>query len=330
MSQINACITATASYLPEHKLTNAMLEEMVDTSDEWITSRTGIKERRILKEKGLATSDMVSFAIKDLLAKKDIAPDEIDLLICATITPDMPFPATANIISDKCQLKNAFSFDMSAACSGFLYALETARRYIESGGYKKILVAGSDTMSSIIDYQDRNTCVIFGDGAGVVLLEPTNDLSLGIQDSINYVDGAGATYLHQKAGGSLNPATIQTVEKRWHYVYQEGKQVFKNAVFEMSNVAKEIMKRNNLSSDDIDWLVPHQANLRIIESVKNAIEISEDKIMINIHKYGNTTSGTLPICLAEWDTKLKKGDKIILAAFGGGFTWGASYLIWGY
>ncbi|MEZ4915426.1 MAG: beta-ketoacyl-ACP synthase III [Chitinophagales bacterium] len=327
MSSLNACITGVAAYVPPHKLTNVMLETMVDTSDEWITTRTGIKERRILKEKHLATSDMAKEAVNQLLKKTNTKQEDVELLICATVTPDMQFPATANIITDKCGLKNAFSFDIEAACSGFLYALETGRRFIESGAYKKVIVVGADTMSSIIDYSDRNTCIIFGDGAGAVLLEPTKDKSVGIQDSILKTDGSGVVHLHQKAGGSLNPATKETVKNKWHYVYQEGKQVFKFAVSEMAGVCEDILAKNNLTSDDIDWLVPHQANMRIIEAARQRINLAPEKVMINIQKYGNTTAATLPLCLTEWENKLKKGDKLILTTFGGGFTWGATYLV---
>ncbi len=330
MPAIKASITGVAAYVPEHKLTNAMLETMVDTSDEWIVSRTGIHERRILKEKDLATSDMGAEAVKKLLAKKGIDGSEIDLLICATVTPDMPFPATANLICDKTGLTKAFSYDLGAACSGFLFALETGRRFIESGAYKKVIIVGADTMSSIIDYNDRNTCIIFGDGAGAVLLEPTEDQSIGIQDSILRTDGSGVKYLHQKAGGSLNPASKETVAQGMHYVYQEGKHVFKFAVSEMAGVCEEILEQNDLTADDVDWLVPHQANLRIIDAARQRINLDPEKVMINIHKFGNTTAGTLPICLAEWESKLKKGDKLVLTTFGGGFTWGATYLVWGY
>lgn len=330
MSSCNACITGVAAYVPPHKLTNAMLENMVDTTDEWITTRTGIKERRILKEKHLATSDMAKEAVNQLLEKTNTNTEDVELLICATVTPDMQFPATANIITDKCNLKNAFSFDIEAACSGFLYALETGRRFIESGAYKKIIVVGADTMSSIIDYSDRNTCIIFGDGAGAVLLEPTTNKNLGIQDSILKTDGSGVAHLHQKAGGSLNPATKETVENKLHYVYQEGKQVFKFAVSEMAGVCEEILEKNNLTSEDVDWLVPHQANMRIIEAARQRINLAPEKVMINIQKYGNTTAATIPLCLTEWENQLKKGDKLILTTFGGGFTWGATYLVWAY
>ncbi|MFT4968952.1 MAG: 3-oxoacyl-[acyl-carrier-protein] synthase-3 [Chitinophagales bacterium] len=330
MSAFRASITSVAAYVPPHKLTNAMLETMVDTSDEWIVSRTGINERRILKEKDLATSDMGAEAVKQLLSKRGIDGSEIELLICATVTPDMPFPATANLICDKSGLTNAFSYDLGAACSGFLFALETGRRFIESGDYKKVIIVGADTMSSIIDYSDRNTCIIFGDGAGAVLLEPTTQMDIGIQDSILKTDGSGSKYLHQKAGGSLNPTSKATIEKGMHYVYQEGKHVFKFAVSEMSGVCEKILAKNNLSADDVDWLVPHQANLRIIEATRKRIDLAPEKVMLNIQKYGNTTAGTLPICLAEWEDKLKKGDKLILTTFGGGFTWGAAYLVWAY
>ncbi|MEZ4977910.1 MAG: beta-ketoacyl-ACP synthase III [Chitinophagales bacterium] len=330
MTGLNACITSVAAYVPEHKLTNAMLENMVETTDEWILSRTGIKERRILKEKHLATSDMAAEAVNRLLTKRNIDPKSIDLLICGTVTPDMPFPATANLITAKCGLTNAFGFDLGAACSGFLFALETGRRYIESGAYKKVIVVGADTMSSIINYEDRNTCIIFGDGAGAVLLEPTTDKSLGIQDSILRTDGEGAKFLHQKAGGSLNPASQQTIDEDMHYVYQEGKHVFKFAVTEMANVCEEIMKKNQLTNEDLDWLVPHQANLRIIEATRQQVNLDPAKVMINIEKYGNTTAATLPLCLSDWESKLKKGDKLVLTTFGGGFTWGAIYLVWAY
>jgi 3-oxoacyl-[acyl-carrier-protein] synthase-3 len=330
MYTLRASITSVAAYVPPHKLTNAMLENMVDTSDEWIVSRTGIHERRILKEKNLATSDMGVEAVNEILKKRGIKGSEIDLLICATVTPDMPFPATANLICHKSGLTNAFSYDLGAACSGFLFALETGRRFVESGQYKKVIVVGADTMSSIIDYSDRNTCIIFGDGAGAVLLEPSEDQSLGIQDSILKTDGSGVEFLRQKAGGSLNPASKETVNERMHCVYQEGKHVFKFAVSNMASVCSEILENNNLSGDDIDWLVPHQANLRIIEATRKRAGISPEKVMINIHKYGNTTAGTIPICLAEWESKLKKGDKLILTSFGGGFTWGSTYLVWAY
>jgi 3-oxoacyl-[acyl-carrier-protein] synthase-3 len=326
-SKITAAITAVQGYLPEHVLTNDDLSKMVDTSDEWITTRTGIKERRIMKDG--ATSDMGAAAVKKLLKKKGIDPLEIDLLICGTVTPDLVFPSTANIISDKCGLKNAWSFDLNAACSGFIYALTTGAQFIETGKHKKVLVVGVDKMSSIIDYQDRTTCIIFGDGGGAVLLEPNHE-GLGIIDSILHSDGSGRQFLYQPAGGSAMPASHETVEQRLHYVKQEGQQVFKFAVTNMAEVSARIMEKNNLTSDDVDWLVPHQANLRIIDATANRMGLSPDKVMINIDKYGNTTAGTLPLCLADWEPKLKKGDNLILSAFGGGFTWGAVYLKWAY
>lgn len=326
-SKITAAITAVQGYLPEHVLTNEDLSKIVDTSDEWITSRTGIKERRIMKDG--ATSDMGAAAVNKLLEKKGIDPLDIDLLICGTVTPDLVFPSTANIISDKCGLKNAWSFDLNAACSGFIYALTTGAQFIETGKYKKVLVVGVDKMSSIIDYHDRTTCIIFGDGGGVVLLEPNTE-GLGVIDSILHSDGSGRQFLYQPAGGSAMPASHETVDQRLHFVKQEGQQVFKFAVTNMADVSARIMEKNNLTSDDVDWLVPHQANLRIIDATANRMGLSQDKVMINIEKYGNTTSGTLPLCLADWEPKLKKGDNIILSAFGGGFTWGAVYLKWAY
>lgn len=326
----SAVITGVEGYVPEDKLTNKMLEKMVDTNDEWIRTRTGISERRILKDKTKATSDIGTAAVNKLLKKKGISPDEIDLLICATATPDHLFPATANIIADKVGIKNGFSFDVGAACSGFLYAINVASKFIESGSHKKVIVVGADKMSSIIDYTDRNTCIIFGDGGGAVLLEPSEDTSLGIQDSILKSDGIGRHYLHQKAGGSMNPSTIETVENKDHFVYQEGRAVFKYAVKGMADTTFEVMQRNGLDKDSLDWLVPHQANIRIIEAARNRADLAPEKVMINIDKYGNTTNGTIPLCLWEWENKLKKGDKLILTAFGGGFTWGATYLVWGY
>ena len=302
---------------------------MVDTSDEWITTRTGIQERRILQKKGLGTSDLAVPAVKELFEKSNTTPDEIDMVICATVTPDMQFPSTANIISDKLGIKNAFSFDLMAACSSFLYALSVAAKYIETGARKKVIVIGADKMSSIIDYSDRTTCVIFGDGAGAVLLEP-NEEGYGIMDEVLFVDGSGRHHLHQKAGGSAKPASHRTVDAHEHFVYQEGQQVFKFAVTNMADVSYEIMKRNNLEPEDVAWLVPHQANKRIIDATAKRMGISEKKVMINIEKYGNTTSGTLPLCLWEWEDRLKKGDNLILSAFGGGFTWGAIYLKWAY
>ena len=329
MTKLRAAITAVNGYVPEDKLTNADLEKIVDTNDEWIKSRTGISERRILKDPTKASSDMGSEAVKGLLKKRGISPDEIDMVICATATPDHLFPATANLISHKCGIKNAWSYDIMAACSGFLYAITTASQFIETGKYKKIIVVGADKMSSIVDYTDRTTCIIFGDGAGAVLLEP-NEEGYGIQDTILHTDGSGQAYLHQKAGGSLNPASIKTVENKDHYIFQEGRTVFKFAVSKMADVSAEILEKNNLTGDDVNWLVPHQANLRIIDATANRMGLDPSKVMINIQKYGNTTNGTIPICLWEWENKLKKGDVIILAAFGGGFTWGAVYLKWAY
>ncbi|MCB0806662.1 MAG: ketoacyl-ACP synthase III [Bacteroidales bacterium] len=329
MSKVRAAITGIHGYVPDYVLTNKELETMVDTTDEWITTRTGIKERHILKGEGLGTSDMAVEAVKGLLKKTNTDPGDIELVICATVSPDMVYPATANIISDKAGIKNAFSFDLNAACSGFIYALTTASKYIESGAYKKILVVGGDKMSSIVDYTDRQTCVIFGDAAGAVLLEPTEDGN-GIQDAILRTDGSGRVHLHQKAGGSMRPASYETVANREHFVYQEGQAVFKFAVSNMADVSVEIMKKNDLTSDDIAWLVPHQANLRIIDATARRMGLEKEKVMINIQRYGNTTNGTIPMCLYEWEGKLKKGDNIILAAFGGGFTWGAVYLKWAY
>lgn len=327
MGKITAAITGVQGYVPEHILTNDDLAEIVDTSNEWILSRTGIEERRIMKDG--ASSDMAAAAVSQLLEKKGIDPLDIDLVICGTVTPDYPFPSTSNVVCDKVGMKNAWGYDVIAACSGFIYSLATAAQFIETGKYKKVLVIGVDKMSSIIDYQDRTTCVIFGDGAGVVLLEP-NEEGLGVLDFILKADGAGRNYLIQPAGGSANPPTHQTIEDRLHYVKQEGKQVFKFAVTNMAEVSAEIMEKNNLSSDDVDWLVPHQANLRIIDATANRMGLPKEKVMINIQKYGNTTAGTLPLCLWDYESQLKKGDTLILSAFGGGFTWGAIYLKWAY
>lgn len=329
MTKIRAAITGIQAWVPKDILTNSDLEKMVDTTDEWIIARTGIKERHILKGKR-GTSDMAVEAVKGLLKKTGTDPDEIDLLICATVTPDMQFPATANLISHKAGIKNAFSFDMNAACSTFIYALITASKYVQSGEYKKVIVVGGDKMSSITDYTDRATCVIFGDGAGAVLLEPTASEDVGIMDHRFYTDGAGWIHLHQKAGGSLKPASHATVDAREHFIYQEGQPVFKFAVTRMADVAAEIMERNNLKSEDIAWLVPHQANLRIIDATAKRMGLKREKVMINIQRYGNTTNGTIPLCLYEWEDQLKKGDNVVLAAFGGGFTWGAIYLKWAY
>ncbi|MBK6634045.1 MAG: ketoacyl-ACP synthase III [Chitinophagaceae bacterium] len=329
MQKTNAAITAVGGYVPEYRLTNAELETMVDTNDEWIRTRTGISERRILKEEGKGSSDMAVPAVLELCRKRGISPEEIDCLICATVTPDMVFPATANIICNKIGATNSFSFDIMAACSGFLYALTTATAFIESGRYKKVVVVGVDKMSSIIDYSDRTTCIIFGDGAGAVLLEPVEE-NIGILDSLLKSDGSGSQFLHMKAGGSVKPSTVETVLAKEHYVYQEGQAVFKFAVKGMADVSYELMERNNLTADDIAWLVPHQANLRIIDATANRMGLPREKIMINIQKYGNTTAGTLPLCLWEWEKKLKKGDNLILSAFGGGFTWGATWVKWAY
>jgi len=326
----SANISAVSSWLPDYVLTNDELANMVDTSDEWITTRTGIKERRILKDPKQATSDMGAKAVSSLLKKKKISPLEVDLIICATVTPDMLFPSTACLIAEKTGAKNAFGFDLSAACSAFLFALDCGAKYISSGLYKKIVVVGADKMSSIVDYSDRQTCVIFGDGAGAVLLEPADDSGMGIQDSILKIDGSGGEYLKMVAGGSLNPATINTVKMKQHYIYQDGKTVFRFAVTKMADVSEEIMKRNNLRGADIAWLVPHQANLRIIDATAKRMNVNPEKVMINIHRYGNTTAATIPLCLADWENNLNKGDNLILAAFGGGFTWGAIYLTWAY
>lgn len=329
MQKINAAITAVGGYVPQYILTNAELEKMVDTNDEWIRTRTGISERRILKGEGLGSSDLATPAVLELCKKRGISPKEIDCLICATVTPDMVFPATANIICTKAGATNAFSFDVMAACSGFLYALTTAAAFIESGRYKKVVVVGVDKMSSIVDYSDRSTCIIFGDGAGAVLLEATAE-EVGILDSLLKSDGTGSQFLHMKAGGSVKPSTVETVLAREHYVYQEGQSVFKFAVKGMADVSYELMQRNNLTAGDIAWLVPHQANLRIIDATASRMGLPREKVMINIQKYGNTTAATLPLCLWDWEKQLKKGDNLILAAFGGGFTWGATWVKWGY
>lgn len=329
MTKITAAITAVNGYVPPTVLSNQDLEKMVDTTDEWITTRTGIKERRILNEPGKATSDMAVEAVNGLLSKRGIGADEIDLIIFATVTSDMIFPSAACILADKIGAKNAFGYDLAAACSGFLFSLETGARFIESGRYKKVVVVGADKMSAIIDYTDRNTCIIFGDGCGAVLLEP-NEEGMGILDSVLKVDGQGRHYLHQKAGGSLKPPTHETIDAKEHYVYQDGKTVFKFAVTGMADVSAQIMERNHLTADDIAWLVPHQANLRIIDATAERMGLGKEKVMINIDHFGNTTNGTLPLCLWEWENKLKKGDNLVLAAFGGGFTWGAIYLKWAY
>ena len=327
MKKISAAITGVHGCVPKDILSNEDLSKIVDTSDEWILSRTGIKERRIMKDG--ASSDMAMEAVNALLRKKKIDPLEIELVIVGTVTPDHPFPSTANILCDKTGMKNAWGFDLNAACSGFLFALSTGAQFIETGKYKKVLVVGVDKMTSIVDYQDRTTCVIFGDGAGVVLLEP-NEEGLGIQDFILRSDGSGREFLVQPAGGSAMPPSHETIDQRMHYVKQEGKQVYKFAVTNMAEVSAEIMEKNNLTSDDVAWLVPHQANLRIIDATANRMGLPSEKVMINIQKYGKTTAGTLPLCLWDYESQLKKGDNIILSAFGGGFTWGAVYIKWAY
>lgn len=329
MTKINAAITGIQGYVPDYVLNNKELEELVDTNDEWIVSRTGIKERRILKDKNKGSSDLGTAAVNGLLKKTNTRAEDIDLLICATATPDMLFPSTACLIANKIGAGNICAFDIMAACSGFLYALTTASKFVESGTYKKVIVVGCDKMSSIVDYTDRTTCVIFGDGAGAVLLEPNFD-GLGIQDTILRSDGGGGEFLHQKAGGSLHPASHKTVDAKEHFVYQDGQPVFKAAVKSMADVSEEIMKRNNLTSDDVAWLVPHQANKRIIDATSRRMGVGDEKVMLNIEKYGNTTTGTIPLCLWDWETQLKKGDNLVLAAFGGGFTWGSIYLKWAY
>ncbi len=329
MTKVRAAITGVHGYVPEYVLTNKELEGMVETNDEWITSRTGIKERRILKGEGLGSSDLGAAAVEGLLKKKGISAEEIDCIICATATPDMIFPATACIIADKIGAKNAFAYDLMAACSGFLFSVATASSYIETGAYKKIIVVGADKMSSIVDYTDRQTCIIFGDGAGAVLLEPDTD-GLGIQDSIMKSNGEGRHYLKMTGGGSVRPASEETIKNKEHFIHQEGQTVFKFAVKGMADVSAEIMERNNLEGDDIAWLVPHQANKRIIDATANRMGVGTDKVMLNIQRYGNTTNGTIPLCLWEWENQLNKGDNLILAAFGGGFTWGSIYLKWAY
>jgi len=329
MTKIRAKISGIHAWVPPYILTNKELEQMVDTSDEWIMTRTGIRERHILKGEGLGTSDMGAEAVKGLLKKTGIGPEEIDLLICATVTPDMMFPATANIISHKSGIKNAFSFDFNAACSGLMFALVTGSQFIVNGTARKVIVVGADKMSSITDYSNRETCVLFGDGAGAILLEPTEE-EVGIMDYLFGTDGAGLPYLHMKAGGSVKPPSHETVDAKEHFIFQEGQQVFKFAVTKMADVSVDIMKKNNLTSQDIAWLVPHQANLRIIDATARRMGINKEQVMINIQRYGNTTGATIPLCLWEWENQLKKGDNIILAAFGGGFTWGSVWLKWAY
>ncbi len=329
MQKVTAAITSVGGYVPEYRLTNAILETMIDTNDEWIKSRTGVEERRILKGEGLATSDMVVPAVLEICKKRGIDPTEIDCMICATVTPDMVFPSTANIVCDKIGAVNAWGFDLSAACSGFLFALTTGAALIESGRYKKIIIAGADKMSAIVDYTDRTTCIIFGDGAGAVLLEPSTE-GVGVMDSLLKSDGSGKNYLHMKAGGSLKPASVETVQAKEHFIFQEGQPVFKAAVKGMADAAYDLLQRNHLTGDDIAWLVPHQANKRIIDATANRMGLPAEKVMINIQRFGNTTAGTIPLCLWEWESQLHKGDNIVLAAFGGGFTWGATLVKWGY
>jgi 3-oxoacyl-[acyl-carrier-protein] synthase III len=329
MSKKLAAITGVHGYVPDYVLTNAELETIVETTDEWITSRTGIKERRILKTPGWATSDMGVEAVKGLLHKTNTKPEEVGMLICATVTPDMHFPDTANTICDKVGIRNAWGFDINAACSGFLYALVTGSKFIESGMTDKVIVVGADMMSSIIDYQDRKTCIIFGDGAGAVMLEPTKE-GVGVIDAVLHGDGSGREFLHMKGGGSLHPASKDTVEKRWHYAFQDGQPVFKAAVKGMTSTITEVLARNHITIDDVDWLVPHQANKRIIQAVGGGVNIPTERVMVNIHRYGNTTAGTLPLCLWDYEGQLKTGDNLLLTAFGGGFTWGTVLVKWAY
>lgn len=327
--KITAAITAVGAYVPDYILTNKELETMVDTNDEWIRTRTGVEERRILKGENKGVSEMGAPAVLELCRKRGIDPKEIDCLICCTVTPDMLFPATANLITYKIGAVNAFGFDLFAACSGFLFGVTTGAALIESGRYKKVVVVGTDKMSSIVDYTDRSSCILFGDAAGAILLEPNTE-GYGVLDSLLRSDGSGAPYLHMKAGGSARPATIETVMNKEHYIYQEGPQVFKFAVKGMADISFELLEKNHLTGDDIAWLVPHQANKRIIDATANRMGLSMDKVMLNIQRYGNTTSATIPLCLWEWEKKLKKGDNIVLSAFGGGFTWGATLVKWAY
>ena len=329
MKKIRAAITAVGGWIPETVLSNADIEKLVDTTEEWIVSRTGIKERRIMVGENRGTSEIGINAVKQILDKKGIDPLDIDLLIVGTVTPDFLFPSTSNIICSKLGMKNTWGYDLTAACSGFLFALSTATQFIESGRYKKVIVVGADKMSSIIDYQDRATCVIFGDGGGAVLLEPTEEGN-GVQDFILHADGAGGQYLNMMGGGSVNPSSHTTVDNKMHFVHQEGQSVFKHAVVNMAEVSARIMEKNNLTADDISWLVPHQANKRIVDATANRMGLSPEKVMMNIERYGNTTAGTIPLLLWDYEKQLKKGDNLILAAFGGGFTWGAVYLRWDY
>jgi 3-oxoacyl-[acyl-carrier-protein] synthase III len=329
MTHLTAAITGVAGYLPDYVLTNQELERLVDTTDEWIQTRTGIRERRLLKGEDQGVSVMAIEAVRELLRKTNTKPEEVDLLLMATVTPDMVFPATANIVCDKVGITNAFSYDIEAACSSFLYALTTGAMFVQSGRYKKVVIVGADKMSSIVDYTDRSTCIIFGDGAAAVMLEPNNE-EMGVIDHVLRSDGSGAAYLYQKSGGSRRPPTIETVTNREHFVHQEGAAVFKFAVTNMADVSAEVMERNNLTADDVEWLVPHQANLRIINATAQRMGVGPEKVMLNIERYGNTTSATIPLCLWDYESQLKKGDRLVLAAFGGGFTWGAVYLRWAY
>ena len=329
MSTITAAITAVGGYVPEYVLTNDILATMVETNDQWITSRTGIKERRILKEQGQGTSFMAIKAAEQLLSKNNINPEDIDMVIMATATPDMPVASTGVYVASQIGAVNAFSYDLAAACSSFLFGMSTAARYIESGRYKKVLLIGADKMSSIVDYTDRTTCIIFGDGAGAVLFEP-NQEGLGVQDEILCSDGVGRPSLKIDAGGSILPPSNQTIADKQHVIHQDGKTVFKFAVSKMADVSEKIMQRNNLTGEDISWLVPHQANKRIIDATSRRMNLPQDKVMLNIHRYGNTTSATLPLCLFDYENQLKKGDNIVFAAFGGGFTWGSMYVKWAY
>jgi len=329
MTKLRAAITGVSGYAPDYILNNEELSRMVDTTDEWIMTRIGIRERHILKGEGLASSDMGTEAVKLLLAKTNTNPEDVDLVICATVTPDMMFPATANIISDKCGITNAFSYDMNAACSSFLYALTVGQKFVESGTHKKVIIVGTDKMSSITDYTDRAVCPLFGDAAAAVMLEPTTE-EVGMVDSIFRTNGVGRHHLYMKAGGSQRPASHETVDNKEHFIFQDGQTVFKWAVSKMADISVEMMEKHKLKSEDLAWLVPHQANMRIIDAVANRMGLEKEKVMINIERYGNTTSATIPLCLWEWESKLRKGDNIILAAFGGGFTWGSTYLKWAY
>jgi 3-oxoacyl-[acyl-carrier-protein] synthase III len=329
MTKVHAAITGVGGYVPDYILDNFELSKMVETSDEWITQRVGIKERRILKEKGKATSDLATNAIRELLNKTNTDPKSVDLLVVSTITADMRFPSTSNLAGSRLGLTNAFNFDLAAACSGFIYGLEVVSRLIESGAYKKAILVGADMMSSITDYTDRSTCPLFGDAAAAVLIEPTTE-NLGVMDRIIGYDGSGADFLYLKAGGSLHPATHETIDNKEHFIYQEGKTVFKYAVSTMSDISFEIMKRNDISSEKLAWLVPHQANMRIIEAVARRMDLNKEQVMINIQKYGNTTAATIPLCFWDYEKQLKKGDNIIITAFGAGFTYGTIYLKWAY